>query len=30
MYSPENGAFTDGEGKWWWYDEVTNCFVEWT
>ena len=30
MYSPENGAFTDGEGKWWWYDEITNCFVEWT
>lgn len=30
LYCPENSGFTDGQGKWWWYDQATNSFVEWT
>jgi len=30
LYCPENGGFTNGEGKWWWFDEATRRFVEWT
>ena len=29
-YCPKTGGFTDGEGRWWWFDESTQQFVAWT
>ena len=29
-YCPKTGGFTDGEGRWWWFDDATQQFVAWT
>jgi CD2 antigen cytoplasmic tail-binding protein 2 len=29
-YCPKTGGFTDGEGRWWWFDDSTQQFVAWT